>query len=182
MLTLKQARRMVTKSRRRVWRLCRAAGVTATLDRGMAFNGHALMLASTIAWAGTPAERDAATRLCKELYERMDALGCMEALASERARAGHRAHELPALDHGQDGDELLQDIADYYAESQPCRVCGAEMDWLECDHCGGEGGRDNDALMEEDPLWYDGVEWERCTECDGKGGWWQCYQDHSNVQ
>lgn len=27
--------------------------------------------------------------------------------------------ELPALDHGQDGDELLQDIADYYADVGP---------------------------------------------------------------
>lgn len=88
----------------------------------------------------------------------------------------NQQRELPALDHGQDSDELLQDIADYYANGQCCAVCGAEMDWIECDACGGEGGLDSDALMEEDPLWYDGVEWEDCSECGGKGGWWLCYQ------
>jgi len=45
-------------------------------------------------------------------------------------------------------------------------------EWEECFVCWGKGGRDNDDLMEEDPLWYDGVEWETCEECHGKGGWY----------
>jgi len=36
--------------------------------------------------------------------------------------------------------------------------------------------RDEDDLMAEDPLWYEGVEWETCQACHGDGGWWQCYE------
>lgn len=56
----------------------------------------------------------------------------------------------------------------------PCHVCGHPLEWIECDTCNGEGGRDSDELMEEDPLWYDGVEWEDCSDCHGDGGWWYC--------
>ena len=201
MLTLKQARRMVAKSRRRVWRLARQIRPSVTIIAGD--NG----LAGYYAEDWIPQRMPEAQKVCAAYVRRLHALWDLETEARGRAwrMAVYRAAtqvssidgapiiglageftietiELPALDHGQDGDELLQDIADYYAESQPCRVCGAEMDWIECDHCGGEGGCDNDALMEEDPLWYDGVEWEDCTECDGKGGWWRCYQDHNNGQ
>lgn len=218
MLTLKQARRMVAKSRRRVWRFYRERGTPISPPQGMDPTGYALWMAEDPMHHHSRTGR-AFVPVVEEFRRRFDALNRMEALASERAwrMAVYRAAtqvspidgapiigltgdftietiELPALDHGQDSDELLQDIADYYADpdyeagldadlySEPCSVCGAEMGWVECNYCGGEGGRDNDALMEEDPLWYDGVEWEDCTECDGKGGWWHCYQDHSNGQ
>lgn len=69
---------------------------------------------------------------------------------------------------------------DTWNDSEPndeayCEKCGNELDWEECIQCHGEGGRDNDQLMEEDPLWYDGVEWERCEECKGTGGWQYCW-------
>lgn len=70
---------------------------------------------------------------------------------------------------------------DYVVEI--CSVCGLELDWVECCECGGNGGFDNDELMalarppramEEDPLWYDGIEWETCQACHGEGGWTEC--------
>lgn len=66
----------------------------------------------------------------------------------------------------------FDDGPDY--EPIPCNRCGAELEWVDCQSCGGEGGRDEDDLMEEDPLWYDGVEWERCDDCRGEGGWLEC--------
>lgn len=69
----------------------------------------------------------------------------------------------------------MDDLYDGYDEYDvPCYACGASLEWIGCDVCGGEGGRDGDALMEEDPLWYDGVEWEDCDQCSGDGGWWWC--------
>lgn len=205
-LSLKQARRMVAKSRRRVWRFYRERGTPISPPQGMDPTGYALWMAEDPMHHHSCTGR-AFVPVVEEFRRRFDALNRMEALASERAwqMAVYRAAiqvspidgapiigltddftietiELPALDHGQDGDELLQDIVEYYADSRACVVCGAEMDWIECDHCGGEGGFDNDALMEEDPLWYDGVEWEDCGNCQGKGGWWQCYRaPHSEV-
>ncbi len=46
-------------------------------------------------------------------------------------------------------------------------------EWIECDDCGGEGGRDGEELMQEDPLWYDIDDWEPCQTCHGKGGWYE---------
>lgn len=60
-------------------------------------------------------------------------------------------------------------------ESEPyCTICGAPMEWVDCWNCGGEGGRDGDDLMEEDPMWYDEDDWEDCDICRGKGGYWEC--------
>jgi len=57
-----------------------------------------------------------------------------------------------------------------------CPICGSEDgEWVDCPQCGGDGGFDEDDLMSEDPLWYEGVEWERCETCHGNGGWWQCW-------
>ncbi|NJO83531.1 MAG: hypothetical protein HC828_12410 [Blastochloris sp.] len=58
--------------------------------------------------------------------------------------------------------------------SPPCAICGIEMEPVECFTCDGEGGRDADELMEEDPLWYDEIDWEDCEDCQGKGYFWQC--------
>lgn len=49
----------------------------------------------------------------------------------------------------------------------PCRICGADIEWVACNKCEGDG------FIEDD----DGVnspEWEQCPECQGWGGWWQC--------
>ena len=62
---------------------------------------------------------------------------------------------------------------DYYDD--PCPGCDSlDTEWVDCFQCGGEGGFDNDRLMEEDPLWYDGVDWEQCGDCCGYGGWIAC--------
>lgn len=164
MLTLKQARRMVAKSRRRVWRFYRERGTPISPPQGTDPTGYALWMAEDPMHHHSCTGR-AFVPVVEEFRRRFDALNRMEALASERAwqMAVYRAAiqvspidgapiigltddftietiELPALDHGQDGDELLQDIVEYYADSRACVVCGAEMDWIECDHCGGEGG------------------------------------------
>ena len=55
-----------------------------------------------------------------------------------------------------------------------CSECGNELEWVECHTCGGEGGRDGEELVEEDPLWYTLDDWERCTDCGGNGGWLEC--------
>lgn len=55
-----------------------------------------------------------------------------------------------------------------------CDVCGSSMFWEDCWNCGGEGGRDGEELMMEDPFWYDEDDWEDCDVCDGAGGWYIC--------
>jgi len=55
-----------------------------------------------------------------------------------------------------------------------CKDCGQELDYIECDQCGGEGFFDGEQLMEEDPLWYDVDDTEDCEQCAGKGGWHWC--------
>lgn len=55
-----------------------------------------------------------------------------------------------------------------------CAICGEYKEWVICIECNGNGGFDNEALMEEDPLWYEDVEWEECSACEGEGGHWEC--------
>lgn len=74
---------------------------------------------------------------------------------------------IAAVENGELG-ELAEDAGPW------CGVCGAELERVECDTCGGEGGRDGDELMSEDPLWYDGVDWEDCADCKGQGAFWEC--------
>lgn len=52
-----------------------------------------------------------------------------------------------------------------------CAACGGEVEWEECNACGGEGGTDG---YEEDPLWYHPGEIARCPCCDGRGGEYWC--------
>lgn len=59
--------------------------------------------------------------------------------------------------------------------STPCPICGAEMAWIECFECGGEGEFDWETLQDEDPLWYGPDDTEQCNACSGKGGWWECF-------
>ena len=57
---------------------------------------------------------------------------------------------------------------------------GGVASWCAAKRMAAEHGRAEltllftDTLMEEDPLWYEGVEWERCDDCGGKGGWLEC--------
>jgi hypothetical protein len=55
-----------------------------------------------------------------------------------------------------------------------CKHCGRELEWIECDQCGGEGYFDWETLQDEDPLWYGPDDTERCEQCRGDGGWWWC--------
>ena len=68
---------------------------------------------------------------------------------------------------------LAGDVDDTY-QGVFCPDCGQDMDWIDCDLCGGEGYFDGETLMEEDPLWYGPDDIERCEQCEGKGGWWWC--------
>ena len=179
MLSLKQARRMVAKSRRRVWRAVRQNRPFAPIIAGD--DSLAAYYVETALPGLVPSYRGHFARLASELQRRREVCWQLLVVQAGKAWVRHRVNDenLAILPIGPGSME----VSEYeMGMGELCRVCGAEMDWIECDHCDGEGGRDNDALMEEDPLWYDGVEWEDCTECDGKGGWWQCYQDHSNVQ
>lgn len=51
--------------------------------------------------------------------------------------------------------------------------CGEEMDWIECENCGGEGfvghdcGEDSCVCLEPE----DNV---LCDVCNGEGGWREC--------
>jgi len=48
------------------------------------------------------------------------------------------------------------------------------MEWQDCWQCGGDGGRDGDDLMAEDPFWYGEDDFEMCDICQGKGGYLVC--------
>lgn len=63
-------------------------------------------------------------------------------------------------------DEMVDDLC------PRCRCCSTE--WEECWNCGGEGGRDGEELMSEDPLWYMPDDFETCDVCNGNGGWNAC--------
>lgn len=42
-------------------------------------------------------------------------------------------------------------------------------DYEPCMTCGGEGYETSDQLMEEDPLWWEGVDSVTCRNCGGTG-------------
>ena len=58
-----------------------------------------------------------------------------------------------------------------------CECC--DMTWEDCWNCGGEGGRDGDELMSEDPFWWSPNDFEICDVCKGKGGFWICDCDEN---
>lgn len=69
-----------------------------------------------------------------------------------------------------------KDFEDDMDEDMPiCGSCQNEMEWEDCWQCGGEGGRDGDDLMAEDPLWYSPDDFEVCDICYGKGGYFVCH-------
>jgi DnaJ-class molecular chaperone len=60
---------------------------------------------------------------------------------------------------------------DQYEGGPYCKHCEQELDWEDCDACGGEGEYD---AYEEDPLWFDPGDTEPCQQCGGAGGWYYC--------
>lgn len=57
-----------------------------------------------------------------------------------------------------------------------CPECDWELEWEDCDMCGGEGEFDWETLQDEDPLWYQPGDTEPCSQCSGAGGWYSCPQ------
>lgn len=55
-----------------------------------------------------------------------------------------------------------------------CSQCERELEWVECEQCGGEGEFDWETLQDWDPLWYDEDDTEPCAQCGGVGGWYWC--------
>ena len=54
--------------------------------------------------------------------------------------------------------------------SNVCKHCGYELEWIECGACD-DGYYDG---YDDDPLWYNPGELVKCTQCDGVGGWLEC--------
>jgi len=71
-------------------------------------------------------------------------------------------------------EKELPDDLEYIGMGPDCAECGEPTSWVPCWNCGGEGGWDDEYLMEEDPLWYGPGDYRRCDECRGKGGWHYC--------
>lgn len=55
-----------------------------------------------------------------------------------------------------------------------CGQCRQEMEWEECETCGGNGGFGGHEIVEEDVRSHDPDAWEECEMCKGDGGWWHC--------
>ncbi len=62
-------------------------------------------------------------------------------------------------------------MSDGELEFDTCPICGSDMDWLDCDLCGGEGGC---APYQYDPISYAEDDWIQCAQCNGEGGWALC--------
>lgn len=58
--------------------------------------------------------------------------------------------------------------------AKTCKVCGEELDWVECWECGGEGEGDEFHDCGEDTCCCLHPEPGRCPECHGEGGWLEC--------
>jgi hypothetical protein len=76
----------------------------------------------------------------------------------------------------------LPDDLEHIGMGPDCIHCGNSTSWLPCWNCGGEGGWDDEELMEEDPLWYGPGDYRRCDECRGKGGHHYCLNCRKIVQ
>lgn len=63
---------------------------------------------------------------------------------------------------------------DYDMEADPCcAVCGAGLDWFDCDLCGGEGFSHHDCGDDCCCCLEPGNN-VCCSQCSGVGGWWWC--------
>ena len=54
-----------------------------------------------------------------------------------------------------------------------CGTCGAEMEWDECETCGGDGSGGHDCGEDTCCCLYP-VDNVPCSICAGEGGWWSC--------
>jgi predicted amidophosphoribosyltransferase len=52
-----------------------------------------------------------------------------------------------------------------------CSQCEAELEWVVCEQCGGEGEYD---CYDDDPMWFEPDDTEPCALCGGAGGWYWC--------
>jgi len=65
-------------------------------------------------------------------------------------------------------------------EAAFCPLCGSELKWEDCPHCGGLGYWD---AHDDDPVNFDeGEEWIACDVCEGLGGWWVCPNGEQHAQ
>lgn len=62
-------------------------------------------------------------------------------------------------------------LMEQWDEPAICEHCEQELEWEDCDQCGGEGTYD---AYEDDPLWFDPGDTEPCAQCSGAGGWHWC--------
>lgn len=67
-----------------------------------------------------------------------------------------------------------------YDPDDYCDSCGSSTFWEDCWKCGGQGGRDGEDLMAEDPMWYSPNDFETCDVCNGKGGFNMCLNSDCN--
>jgi len=64
-------------------------------------------------------------------------------------------------------------LMENYDEGVYCPHCEQDMDWVDCDACGGEGMGDHDcgedccACLDPEPNTI-------CDQCAGAGGWYWC--------
>ncbi|MGB3341301.1 MAG: hypothetical protein WBB37_07465 [bacterium] len=63
---------------------------------------------------------------------------------------------------------MIEEITDQY-----CKKCGNELEWHDCDYCGGSGFSHHDCGEDSCCCLYpeDNVV---CDICQGEGGWLQC--------
>lgn len=54
-----------------------------------------------------------------------------------------------------------------------CRSCGSDVDWEDCERCGGEGVSHHDC-GEDTCACLDPEENVTCVPCEGRGGWYRC--------
>ncbi len=66
-----------------------------------------------------------------------------------------------------------------YDHEDRCPVCGANLEWQECDAPGCDDGYITN-LHELDPMWYDEGDAELCDQCEGVGGYPVCPNAHKH--
>lgn len=70
-------------------------------------------------------------------------------------------------------------LLDKDGDAEPhCPECEADLEWIDCEGCGGEGDVD---AYELDPMWYDEGDAVDCTQCAGVGGWYVCTNPQCHV-
>lgn len=78
-------------------------------------------------------------------------------------------------------DDGLYIGPEHYEEFDPsCPGCGADLHWESCDACedgynGHDCGEDTCCCLHPD----ENVE---CGQCEGHGGWWRCWETHTEEQ